>query len=402
MPEFWSFGIPDPVSEDLSGLVVARPDHPGLHIFNHSARFLWCALRNGTPVDRLAEQFAEHFGIPLHQAAFDVSSTLSAWSKTLLSSAVPALVSFPSSSEASPPVPPLPPPSAFLFTADYALGVTSFRLFASDPDFIDEIRPRLAHLAVPTNSAPPPPPQERHIFYVFRTPGDLLLHVFCGPTLLGSEPDSAVARTILLQEIARLAHHPDTQWLTILHAAACASPTTGQAVILPAATNSGKSTLTAALLHSGLQILSDDSAAIDHASRQIVSLPFALMLRQGSWPILTPYFPELASTPTFHRNGDHVRFLPPPVTNGPLLPAVPKCLLFVTYDPAAAETTNLQPLNTLQSLCALQKSGFWVPHTRPAIAAFLTWVQALPAYQLTYSRLADAVPRIHELLQANS
>ncbi len=374
-PITWSFEL-----NDSSGLVVSRPDHASLYILNHSARFLWCSLQDGTPQNLLVERFAEHFGILPHQAAADVASTLDDWSQTLLAPATTVVTSPPA---------PVPSSGAALFSCDYSLRTTSFRLLAYDRDFVDEIRPRLAHLAIPAVPSP------NHIFHVFRTPDDLL-QVCRGEAFLAVEPDSAAIRIILLQEIARLGHHPETQYLAVLHAAACASPSNGRAIILPAATNSGKSTLTAALLHSGLHFLSDDSAAIHHLSRQVIPLPFALMLREGSWPILTPSFPELTSTPTFYRNGDHVRFLPPFNPSGP---AVAQCLLFSQYSPAAGDA-HLQPLSTFETLCSLQKSGFWVPHTCPAIAAFLSWVQSLPAYQLNYSNLHAAIPIIHQLLDS--
>ena len=370
----WSFSLPH-----HAGLVLAHPDRPNLFILNHSAAFLWSLTQQhglGQP-DQLADLYASHFGLANSQAAADVNATLQHWSHTLFAPySTPTLV---------PTTPSVPPPTSALFQADYSLGATSFRLVAYDPDFVAEIRPRLAHLTV---TAVHP---SQYTFHIFRSPHDRLYWVVCGEATLGAESDLSVARTILLQEMARLAHHPNTQWLAILHAAAVASPQTGHSLILPAATNSGKSTLTAALLHSGLHLLSDDSAALDQSSGHLIPLPFALMLREGSWPILTPYFPELAATPThYHHGSNPVRFLPPPNPSGP---ALPRAIVFANYRPNAQ--THLEPLNTLDTLYALQKSGFWLPHTESHIAAFLSWLQSLPTYQLTYSDLSSAVPVIH-------
>jgi hypothetical protein len=192
--------------------------------------------------------------------------------------------------------------------------------------------------------------------------------------------------------MARLAR-PGTDWLAILHAAACG--TADRCVILPAATNSGKSTLTAALMHSGLHVFSDDSAAIDRQTRQVVSLPFALMVRKGSWPVLAPYFPELNSTPIFFRNGDYVRFLQPPL-DPTIGSASAQCLLFVRYEPGAP--AQIRPLTAFENLLELQKSGFWVPHQRDTIAQFVSLVQSLPGFQITYSELPDAISLVHRLL----
>jgi len=369
----WDFSInPSPAGSGEPGLVVSRPDFPGLFILNSSARFIWAGLHLGGPQNFLAERFAENFGIPFSQASSDVASTLDAWSQNLLA---------PSRATQSVAFPPLPSQSSFSFSCGCDVNFKHFQLLASDADFIHEIQPRLAHLAA-SSSTPD------FTFHVFRQQD--LFWVFRGEASLCAEPLVSTARSILLEEIARLAY--DADWLAILHAAACSNGR--QCVILPAPTNSGKSTLTAALMHSGLQILSDDSAPLDRRSRQIFPLPFALMLRSGSWPLLDPFFPELSTLPIHTRFGDPVRFLPPPAIHPQPAPA--KCLCFVQFEPGAP--VRLQPLSPFDSLCALQKSGFWVPHTRDSIAAFLAWYQSLPAYQLTYSDLSQAVPLVHSLL----
>jgi hypothetical protein len=373
----WDFeihAVPGQPGEGAQGLVVSRPDFPSLFILNHTARFIWSNLQNGGPEQLLVERFANRFDIPLDKAASDVALTLDAWSRDLLSPVRATQYVAPH---------PVPPAPSSLFTADYHLGSKHFRLVVHDRDFVEEICPRLAHLAA--NRRNPD-----ITFQVFRH--EDLIWVFCGEASIGAEPDVSVARTILLQEMGRLAR-PDTNWLAILHAAACA--TSHRCIILPAATNSGKSTLTAALMHSGLQVFSDDSAAIDRQTAQIVSLPFALMLREGSWPVLSPYFPELQSAPTFYRNGAYVRFLQPR-SNGAMHALPPQCLLFTRYQPEGP--AHLQTLTPFETLLGLQQSGFWVPHDRQNIAQFLSWLQSLPAHQLTYSRLSDAIPIVHRLL----
>ena len=243
---------------------------------------------------------------------------------------------------------------------------------------------------------------------MFRRPGDSAISVFRGDShshnntanFLAAEPDAPVARTVHLQEIARLAHNPPCEWLTILHAAALADPLTNKAVILPAATNSGKSTLTAALAssHGKLRFLSDDSAAIT-TSNEILSLPFALMLREGSWPVLAPYLPELATTGVSHRFGEPIRFLaPPPATT--IASAVPEALVFVNYQPAGV-TAKLHHLNNLQTFYLLQKSGFWIPrHNRNAIANFrgMGPLNLASLRRLQYSDLSEGLCLIQNLL----
>jgi hypothetical protein len=188
----------------------------------------------------------------------------------------------------------------------------------------------------------------------------------------------------------------DADWLAILHAGACGNDTA--CVVMPAATASGKSTLTTALMRSGLRFFSDDSAAIDRTTLQVVALPFALMLREGSWRVLAPYVPDLSAAPILERNGDRVRFLAPSsmVQSGRV---TPKCLLFVQYQQGASP--NLRKLTAFESLLGLQQSGFWLPHEERTIRSFLSWVQSMPSFHLTYSSLGDAIPIVHNLLRAD-
>ena len=374
-PEFfWNFEITG-VPSDQSTMVVSRPDIHGLFVLNPAARSIWTSLQRGGTRESIIADLTSQFGISPSRAAADVEATLESWSQSLLS---------PVQETESPAQPTLPPSIKDSFTCDYAIGEKHFRLLVDDPEFVEEIVPRLAHL-----NADPKPPDVT--FRVSRHQNQF--QVFSGRSCIGVEPEVGVARTILLQEMARLSR-PETDWLAILHAGVCGTST--DCVIMPAATNSGKSTLAAALMHSGLHLYSDDSAALDRRTMHVVSLPFALMLREGSWPTLAPYFPELASAPALERNGDNVRFLAPSLSHS-VQTATPKCLLFPEFSPGAP--TEIHSLTPFETLLGLQKSGFWVPHNRQSIRTFLSWVQSLPAYQMTYSDLTEAVPAVHGLIQ---
>jgi Coenzyme PQQ synthesis protein D (PqqD) len=365
---FWQF----PVEE---ALVLARPEIQGLFLLNSTSKQIWLAYEQGVSVHSLAQQFSADFDIPVSQAAHDIHSTLDSWSKFFLiekeePNAEPA--TFQSFADLKP-----------SFIGHYRLNGKQLRLEIADEAFVEEMVPRLAHLA----STKQPP---AITFQVVRINGRLSL--FSDGHFFAEEPEASAARAVLLQEIARAAQ-PTTDWLALLHAGACG--TDASCVIMPADTNVGKTTLTAALVHSGLHFLSDDSAAIDRNTMRVAPMPFALMVREGSWPVLNSRFPELASAPIYERNGWRVRFLAPPENKlGSGVPA--KCLLFIEYRPGAA--TSLEPLTAFESLLRLQKSGFWVPHDRDSIGAFLSWMQSIPAYYAVYSDLDEATVLVHRLL----
>jgi hypothetical protein len=371
---FWDFEIDGVPGENA--LVVARPDLEGLFILNNSARFIWTSLQKSRSKESLVKEFASHFGISPSRAADDIDVTLDAWSKGLLSPA--RATEF----VAQPPRPPVATDS--LFAYNYVFGEKCFRLLVNDAEFAEEIRPRLSHLRADCTL----PDITLH---VIRHKGQYW--VFRGEASIRGGAEVTFARTILLEEMARLSR-PGTEWLTILHASVCG--TDGSCIIMPAATNSGKSTLAAALMHSGLHVFSDDSAAIDRQSLQVISVPFALMLREGSWSALEPYFPELSSAPSLERNGATVRFVAPSSASCQVRTATPRCLLFIQFQPGAS--VRLQPISVFECLLGLQRSVFWVPHDQASIGAFLSWVQSIPAYEIIYSSLDDAVPMIRSLL----
>jgi hypothetical protein len=366
---FWEF----PFGE---ALVVARPDLQGLFLLNYTSRLIWSASKQGVPAHSLAQQFSIHFDIPVSQAAHDIQATLDSWSTGLFSRF---------SSRIHPDVNPLTPNFDLrsCFVGDYLLGGRKFRLEVADREFAEEISPRLAHLQSVTQIPDV-------TFQVARMDGRLKL--FNNGVFFAEEFEVNAARAVLLQELAHVAQ-PDTDWLTILHAGACGTDIA--CVVMPADTNVGKTTLTAALMHSGLRFFSDDSAAFDRHTMRVAPMPFALMIREGSWPVLASRFPELASAPVLERNGCNVRFLTPP-SNQQSSGVPAKCLLFIEFKPGVA--TTLDPLTPFESLLRLQKSGFWVAHDRDSIGMFLSWLQSIPSYQAVYSDLDEATALVHRLL----
>jgi len=85
--------------------------------------------------------------------------------------------------------------------------------------------------------------------------------------------------------------------------------TDSASVVLAGPSHAGKSTLCTALMTDGLYCYSDDSAVIDDAFR-VAGMPFPLMLRKSSWPILKSRLAEPESINVHHRSGIEAGFLP--------------------------------------------------------------------------------------------
>jgi Coenzyme PQQ synthesis protein D (PqqD) len=371
--DIWEFPV-------QGGLVLARPDFQGLFILNHTASAIWHLLREGLPSGKIAETYASLFSLPVARAAADVEAAITGWRTKLLSSG-----------SAAPADPPIPDSSrrGFVFTGDYSLLATHLRLRLNTQELVEEIVPRLQSLAPAAAVSPP-----GFCFDVIEWKGRI--SVLCNSRELAREDHAGAARAILLEEMVRVAE-PGRHWLAVLHAGACGRPAAstgspGSCALFAGSSHSGKTTLAVALMYDGLELFSDDSAAIDNETLEIPAMPFAFMLREGSWPVLQPRYPQLETNPVVCRYGQRVRFLAPDPDRWPSFNARANTLLFTRYEPGSP--TMLTPIPSLSALLKLQESGFWVEHTPGQITRFLRWLESIPAYTLHYSDLEEAVLQV--------
>jgi len=358
--EFWQFEVE-------GGGVVVRSDVQALFLLNSTALGIWGQLRNGASPGGIARHLAFAYGISFDIALHDVRAAIQTWQEGLLSFSVPKV----------------PPQADHISSSnaeiafDCRLHGTSFRILLSSSDLADEIVPRLESLRVTVLDSPDITFRLVHAENrVYITRDDELLTVEDHPTY---------ARIVLLNEIARLSE-ANREFLAILHAGACGSES--NCLIFPAATHSGKTTLAATLMASGLMLYADDSVALRRADRQVTPMPFALMIREGSWPIISERFPAFESLPIYERYGETVKFLQPR-HDIPLSPAPCGGVVFSQWK--AGVKTSSKPLTTFDALLRLKDSGFWLAHDREGIRTFLEWLERLPVFELVYSDIDDAV-----------
>lgn len=324
--DYWTFPVPG-----TDSVVVTPPDSEGLVLFNPTAAWIW----QNRELPDLASAYAAQFGIALIQAEADIRQILTPGESVSIK-----------------------------------INEKVFEIHLESSALSNEVIPRLGNL----QSAPAV--TSDHVFHL-RPSAHATLFYLDGKHV-GTEPLITTARALLLQELTRLAD-PKRPITALLHAGAIGTPEGG--VILAGPSFSGKSTLCAALHQAGLLCFGDDSVCLTPAF-EIAGMPFALSLREGSWPL----FPHL----------DRPRFLASNLNGqSPTIPS--KLLIFVNYDPDAAATTT-ESVPTFDALVSINQSGFWVEHTQLAISAFLEWLSRIPIYRLTYSSLTEAVSRVKALL----
>jgi hypothetical protein len=365
----WEFPVDD-------FLVLARPDVSGLYILSPSARLIWDILKTEVQFPELVREFASTYGISAKLAEHDIKRTLDDWRSGLLSEQrAPSATSAAHKELAS--------SSVDIFARDYFIQGKNVRVILQTAELAEEIAPRL-------ESLPPAPSVPDFVFRVVEDPDGF--RIFCDACCVGSEQGLTAARGVLLQEIVRRCR--DRDCLAIFHAGACGSGS--RCAVFPAGTQSGKTTLAAVLMKMGWTFYSDDSVLLERDTLSVPAMPFALMVREGSWNVLAPRFPELQDAPIVSRYGQRVRFLPPAGTKQDGHCAQVGAIVFVRFGPDAAN--ELSTLDPLQTLLRLQDSGFWVAHDEQSIRAFLAWVQSTPSFTLNYSDVDQAAAIIRRLI----
>lgn len=170
----------------------------------------------------------------------------------------------------------------------------------------------------------------------------------------------------------------------------------GKGILLPAPSRAGKSTLTAALLTRGFELLSDEVAALDQAPRRIRPYPRNLALRADVLTLLGLDDP----TPAASSHGS--RMISPSVLGAKraATPAKLGLVLAPRYEPGApTRTIRLRPSHVLPLL--LDCSCSLVRHKSAGLDWLIAMAREVPAYQLTFSELGEALRVVQELSEAS-
>lgn len=211
-------------------------------------------------------------------------------------------------------------------------------------------------------------------------------------TLVDSAP-VAQAIAVLLWDLNRRVVEASPRWLRLHAAGACRGD---QAVLLPAAMESGKTTLVAGLLQRGFDYLSDEVVALGREDLRAVPYPKPLSVDPGSWEVLGDLEPavEPGVRPLLPR-----QWQVPASSIGARVAdpgASPAVVVFPRYDPALP--TRLQPLPAAEVAMRLVDCVFAFDGQAdlPAIGRI---AERCPGYHLDVSDLAAACDLVEEALR---
>ncbi len=195
--------------------------------------------------------------------------------------------------------------------------------------------------------------------------------------------------------------YPDAKNHTTLHAGAVCGPE--GAILLPAVSGAGKTTLTGFLVARGWRYCGDDVVGLGRlgATGEIYLLPFptALGIKDGSVEILRPFFPSLNDVSPVAYGAKSVRFFACDDGRSAIDESWRKlrALVFPTF--AAGANLHLEAISETDALRLILQSGWGngVEFDRAGFELLVEAVNTLPRYRLEYSSLEAAASALEHL-----
>jgi hypothetical protein len=357
--------VPLPTVRVGNSLVVLDPVREQAHLLNATAGCVWERFTEPTAVEDATEQIAELYNIDAATIAHDVLGSIDELTRAgLLSDGpgfeVPSPEQTATSGCVDHPLPEVDPPLD-LEQARYRALSTEFTIEADNREVaaflgqaLDSLRCDMGEGAEVETQALSIPSRWT---YALESEGDQIAVSMRGiKAPITVAPVADAVSTVMWHYNSEAIARTDDR--VLLHASAVAGPT--GALILPAVSNSGKSTLATALVRAGLRYITDEAVAIDPASSLVHPYPKPIGLDPGSFPL----FPELAPPDDGlmalvrpHKWWLDPRVVSPHGSDGVVLHPVPvAAVVFPTYDPATAPC--LTPMSPDRALLQLTHNAF--------------------------------------------
>ncbi len=349
-----------------------------LFVVNPWAASALKALRIGARTDDIVGTVTRHAGIDPITAERDLQAFVDDLRKeNLLQSCEP---------EAPPEIEaPKPPDGRPALETTYRLGERTIRVVCH-PEDVARAFDQLASPCALANDAP----ADTHLTLVQHEGAFVLVE---NERVIDRVSNARSARWALVREL--VGEGRGRPWLALLHASAVLTPR--GCLLLCGESGAGKSTLLTGLVHAGFPFVADDIALLERGTGLVWPTPLAISVKENSWPLVSKFFPKLTEAPIVRFGDRTMRHVFPDRADiaadaGQKVAAV----LFVHYGENA--TTVLDPLDTKESLRRLGQGGSILPDTDDGLEEFLQRWQRIPAWQLTYGVLGDAISQLRDLI----
>lgn len=359
---------------------------------NAAATVIWCLFAKGMTHTEVIANFARDFDQPPKQAEQSIAQIVRQWRELGLLRDGP---------RRSRPIPPdrgssnalrvarMPPytPSAVVRERRYTLMGIRFCLRYTTLEQDEIVHPLFAHLETPRvrridKTIEVVTIGRNWCVYVDRQPLD-----FCTrPNRL-----APIVKSLIWRDTVN-----SYDYLLNIHAGVVGDGS--RCVLLPGAAGSGKSMLTAALCHAGLEYFSDEVALLEKPDFRVKPMPLSLCIKDTGWDVVANYYPHVEHLAAHGRGRKIVRYLTPPSGGVAQLDRryPVGAIVYPRYVPNAK--TTLVQIPKLEALGRLMAECVTIPEPLDSrtVGELVAWIQTLPCYQLTMSSLNRAVTLIRE------
>ncbi len=368
------------------GLLLLDVSSNCLFVYNDTARYAWELIEAGQAVEDFEAQFARSWDIPLSRAQADLRLIVAQWRMQglLAGSKHPSAFVEPEMNVAGQ----APRAEPMRWAAEWICTIRDVTIaFAIENAVPATVRLFLNHLETPGL-----PAQTR---IEVRGEPDRNAIIFRDGLERVRSVDPAEFVGGLWQTILGCIY-PDVRWRAFIHGAALARDGVGLALVGPS--GSGKTTLAAGLVSRGFDYFADDMVALSEPDGEIAPWPLPLSIKPGGLEPLRSRYPELEQASTYPTKGVQARLLLPAADSWNAKPVRLQALILPRFSEDAAP--QQLRLSSFQALQCLLTDRIWLGHplTEATVKSFLAWLDATPAFAISYGTLDDAVQFVERVI----
>lgn len=173
--------------------------------------------------------------------------------------------------------------------------------------------------------------------------------------------------------------------------------TGSRCILLPATAGSGKSSLTAALVHRGYRYLSDEVALIEPTTFRVPPVPLAVCVKSTGWDVMRRYFPHIGELMGHQRmDGKIVRYIPPAPASLQKTAAHVSHIIFPRYEANAA--TEIRAIARSTALRRMMSECWACGHLDGTnVKELLRWIAQIDCYELPFASLEGAADLVEQV-----
>ena len=381
---------------DGAGVLFAEATQE-LHLLNTTATLIWSLLEEGHDADSASVALQQIYGLDAEQAKELVDAALAEWrANHFLNAGLPSPAGLQSAVASVPAKDHLPTWREFGVSEErhYRILGSNFHMRFSSVAQAQKVHPILEHLEVPNGSA-----NETTVDVIEVSNRVVVYRDRDGFADCANVTELAP----IVKSVVWVTTVDNHDYFLDIHAGVIGDGSS--CILLPAAPGSGKSTLTASLVHAGFQYFSDEVALLEEGSFNVFPVPLAICVKSTGIDALAEKFPILRTLEVHQRgDGKQVTYMPPSAgwlpTNNNALPVA--ALVFPRYSPGAS--TSFVPLSKCDALKRLlgECKVVSTPLDVAKVGALVEWISRTPCHSLGYGSTDDAISAVRSLFNSDA